>query len=547
MFFFSNGTLAPMPVPWVALRAAILLTPAQGVPASQQGPLTVRTYGDLTVEARSAVFDATQPGNRIAVFREGVKATYLSHGLKETLTADSLTLYLDQERGEAAGHVVLLDPDGTLAAENLVFSWAKTNRSGTAKNVHLEVGGVMMEAATAEDIPGEPPTLKLTDVYGTSCTNEHPPLYSIKSPLVTFRPGKEGVIRRPAISLFGRHIITLPTQRFSLDPRVKGNSWPGIAYKKNGQLGIRWSPNYLLDGQTALSGNMRAFPGEAFNADLYVTRSFVDPQKALNPITPRSELSERFGTGYLDNVRVENPESETSDLTEERRTISVGAALNRTSLNDQSDSLYTKSPEVVYEQGGPLGRMGYQFTVRAQNIKREDTPYKQRLMAQATLHPKPIELSRNLFLTSRMDASVFTGADTFGWSRAEAGLVAKPAKWLSLGAGFGYGSESGTPTFPADRLLIRKMAMYRADLDLGPTQISYLLKRDQDRGKWYREFYVSQVMGCLEAFVTSRQFPRSYQLGLTLRLDRFFEVMRNRSRSLKTAEASPGTAHELHR
>lgn len=529
----------------MALRAAILLTPHQGAPASHQAPV-VRVYGDITVEASRAVFDATNPADRIANFSEGVKATYVSGGLTEILTADNLILHIDQKRGEAAGHVVLLDPDGKLAAENLSFSWMRNAQSGSAKQVHLDIAGVMMEAATAEEIPGQPPTLKLQDVYGTSCTEEHPPIYAIRSREVIFRPGKEGIIRRPAIYLFGKHIINLPTQRFSLDPRVKGNSWPTIAYKKSGQLGLRWSPNYLLNEQTALSGSFKAFPGEAFAADLYVTRSFTDPQKARNPITPRSELSERFGTGYLDNIRVDNPVDETADLTEERRTISVGATLNRASFNDQSGVLYTKAPEIVYEQGGPFHGIGYQFALRAQNIQRGDSGFKQRLVGESTLHPKPVALGKNLYLSARWDLAAFAGANNFAWSRVEAGIFATPTKWLTVGAGLGSGSESGTPTFPADRLLIRRMAMYRADLNLGPTKISYLFKRDQDRDRWYREFYVSQVMGCLEAFVTSRQFPRSYQLGLTLRLDRFFQVMRERTQTAKVARSAPTSSHELH-
>ena len=82
--------------------------------------------------------------------------------------------------------------------------------------------------------------------------------------------------------------------------------------------------------------------------------------------------------------------------------------------------------------------------------------------------------------------------------------------------------------YPADRLLIRDEGMARLDLDFGPTKMSILEKRDFDRDRWYREYKASQVLGCMEAFVVARQFPRSYRLGLTLRLDDFFKILRSR-------------------
>src|SRR5438105_3804602 len=98
-----------MPAPWLALPAAIFMTPAQGVPAQKQTNVR-QVYGDLVVEAKKATFTKGQ-----VTFQEGVRATFAS----EVLTADSLTLYPPDEKGVASGHVILQDPAGRLAADNL--------------------------------------------------------------------------------------------------------------------------------------------------------------------------------------------------------------------------------------------------------------------------------------------------------------------------------------------------------------------------------------------------------------------------------------------
>src|SRR5205085_11514254 len=101
------------------------------------------------VEAKSATFTEEK-----ATFRDGVRATFAG----EVLTADNLTLYPKDKHGGASGHVLLLDTAGSLSAEDLTFSWNPTEKGGVAHNVHLDLAGVMMEAATAESIPGNPPT-----------------------------------------------------------------------------------------------------------------------------------------------------------------------------------------------------------------------------------------------------------------------------------------------------------------------------------------------------------------------------------------------------
>lgn len=511
-----------MPAPWLALPAAILFTPAQGASAPQQ-PHIRQVYGDLTVEAQTAIFTKGQ-----VTFEKGVRATFAS----EVLTADTLTLYPPDEKGVASGHVILHDPAGLLSADDLNFSWKPGAKGGTGQNAHLDLAGVMIDAQTYESIPGNPPTEIFTNVVGTSCARERTPLYTIHSPKVIFIPGKEGIIRHPTLYLFGRRIITLPTHHFTLDPRVKGIPLPGLAFGK-GKFGILWAPSEFIDSRTALSMNVRAFRGEHFTADAYASRSFLSADKSTTLITPHSDLSERFTTSYFDSIRVAGPDVGQSNLRASRNVLSVGSSWNHSSTNDRFHDIYSKLLEGVYEVGGPVGRYGYQASVRAQDIRINDDPFHARLVGAGSLGSPSYRIRDNLFATARLDASSFLGPTAFGWLRGEAGLYTTPTKWLTLAAGYGHGIEAGKALFPADRLVIRSEAMGRADFNLGPRQLSLLFKRDFDRGKWYREYKISQIVGCLQAFVVARQFPRSYQLGVTLRIDDFLSILHSRKLSLQ--------------
>lgn len=520
-----------MPAPWLALPLAILLTPKQGVPAPKQ-PNVRQVYGDLVVEAKTAIFTKDK-----VTFQQGVRATFSS----EVLTADTLVLYPQDEKGEASGHVVLTDAAGLLSADNLDFSWKAGAKGGSGQNAHLDLAGVMIDAQTYQSIPGDPPTEVFTNVVGTSCANEKTPLYTIHSPKVIFYPGKEGIIRHPTIYLFGHRIVTLPTHTFTLDPRVKGIGIPGLVFGR-GKFGILWAPSKLIDDRTALSIDVRSFKGEHFTADAYVSRSFEQADKAPSLITPHSDLSERFTTSYFDNIRVQTPEVGGANLRAYRNDLSLGSTWNHGSTNDQSPNIYSKLLEGIYEVGGPKGRYGYQASLRAQDIRINGDPFRTRLAAAGTVGTPSYRVTKNVFAIGRLDASTFLGSTAFGWARAEAGLYATPTRWLTLSAGFAHGNEAGKAIFPADHLLIRNEAFGRADYNLGPRQFSILFKRDFDRNDWYREYMAKQVVGCLEFSVVSRQFPRTYQLGVTLRLDEFLSLLHSRKLTLQgttTGQSNP--------
>lgn len=516
-----------MPAPWLALPLAILMTPKQGMPASKQTNVR-QVYGDLVVEAKTATFTKGK-----VTFEQGVRATFGS----EILTADTLTLYPQDEKGDATGHVVVTDPAGLLSADNLSFSWKPGEKGGAGQNAHLDLAGVMINAETFQSIPGNPPAEVFTNVVGTSCANEKTPLYTIHSPRVIFYPGKEGIIRHPTVYIYGHRIITLPTHTFTLDPRVKGIGLPGLAFGR-GKFGILWAPSKLIDDRTAFSMDIRSFRGEHFTADAYVSRSFLSADKATTLITPKSDLSERFTNSYFDSIRVLTPEVGEANNRSPRNDLSIGSSWNHGSTNDPTPDIYSKLIEGVYELGGPVGKYGYQASLRAQDIRLNNDPYHPRIVSQGTLGAPSYRLANKVFATGRIDTSTFLGSTAFGWVRTEAGLYTTPTSWLTLSAGFAHGNEAGRALFPADRLLIRNEAIGRFDFNLGPRQFSLMFKRDYDRNEWYREYMARQVVGCLEFFVVSRQFPRSYQLGVTLRIDQFLHILQSRKLDLQPASST---------
>jgi hypothetical protein len=435
--------------------------------------------------------------------------------------------------------VILTDPAGSLSAENLTFSWDPATRGGAATNVRLELAGVMMEANSAESVPGQEQTFVFTNVYGTSCGGERTPLYSIRSPQVIFRPGRQGVIKKPTLYLFGRRIATFPTQSFNLDPRIRGVPLPGIAIGTD-KVGILWNPSFLLDKNTAATVNIRSFKGEILLATAYATRSFLKEQDIRNLVTPRSDLSERFATSYFNSVRVETPLEGANTLRGRRANLSIGSEWNRKSTNDTSASRYSKFLEVVYDKGGPMGAdLGYQVSVRAQSIRRDDDAFNTRLVAQGAIGNGPYALAKDLFMLARVDGASYLGKTSFAWARAEVGIYYHPKSWLTLGVGYANGSEFGDATYQADRLLVREQGTARLDLDFGPTKFSLMQKRDLDRGKWYREYSATQIMGCLEASVISREFPGTYKIGIGLRVDDFINILKSRKVQLGGAQA-PG-------
>lgn len=434
---------------------------------------------------------------------------------------DPEALGLGTRKGVAEGNVLLTDPDGTVKASRLEFNWDL--KTGSATDVEAKIAGVLIKAREALIAPGR---YELLDAEGTSC----PDIYYLRSRRVVIRPAEKAVIERPRFSVGPLRLPTLPNQSVSMDQRVTGFRLPTLSFRRGVGMGITWNSGILLDTRTALTAGFNVFPETLPSYGLEIARSDVPPTRSTGLISPRSELSERFSYGYFENVTIKSPENEAGYLSAQRSTISLGSYWNQRALTRTGEARFSKLIDVAYERGGKRGDIAAVGQLRAQHIRQDDGPFRSRLVAQAAVGLKPLAPAHGLSSLVRLDLRADLSEDsTFGWARLQLGAIFQPTRQIRIGAAYMLGAETGRAEFEVDRLYSTNAFHARADLDLGPTKVSYLAKYDFERKKWYdREYSISQVMGCLEPYVLWRQFPSDYRIGLRLRIDDFLGLLSRR-------------------
>ncbi len=536
-----------MPLPWPTIPWTELQTPPRLEAVQQQAGVTQRIDEDLIVSAQSSTYD---PVTKIFIFNRGVVATY---GLT-TVKADRLELFMGEaeQRGKATGNVTIQDPEADLSAEDLDFTWKTGARKGNAKNISIRVGRAHIRAKEAILTPE---LWTFIDVEGTNC----PEYYWVRSPRLTLEPGKKGKLEDPSLHFFGRKLVTLPDRNFNLDSRTQGVSIPSLSLKRGQGLGVSWDAGFLLNEFTNLYLNAGAFKGSYPGFGVTATRTNVSSTKASAIITPGSEIGERFRFGYLESIEIDNPSEERRFLRTPRQSVSVSSLWNAGVGGRTFETSVTKALEGVYEVGGVLGGknvtrtdakgenttsleggLSYLSQIRLQHIRERGGPFVSRAVAIGSLELPSIRLGPKLSTLTRLDASQFLGENAFGWIRGSAGLVYEPIPQLRLAGGLVLSKQAGRPDFQFDRLVAEQGYHLRADLNLGPTKISYLTKYDRTL-KWYdREYTISQVAGCFEPFILYRKFPSDYRFGLRLRLDDFYDILQRRQfRRSKTAAPTP--------
>jgi len=515
-----------------------LHAPIPAIAQAQKKPAVSDFGNELNVIANSQTF---YPATQTYVYEDGVVATFGPTVIK----ADRLETHLatSEQYGIAKGNVHLIDPEGTVDADYVTF-WFGKNRGpdgqqAVASNVHLQVDNITMHAEYAVIRVDR---WELYNVEGTNCRRPVP-LFTIKSKKLILVPGKQGTITHPHITVLGKDMIGLPTRRFSLDRRNPGLEIPTLSFRKDAGLGVSWESGLLLDDQSVLTGNYSSYPRQFPGYSLVYARSFIPADVATTKITARDEMDERFSWSYFDDIRIVNPDSSIGFAGRKRNSITAQTAWNTGSAARLESEHFSKPLDVAYERSGPLHGFGFYWQVRGQTIGKVGDSYIARSLGSATLQFPTVHFGPKLFTDIRFDVSGIASQNGgFGWARAQTGLVYKPIPQLTLGAAYIAGGQSGRPDFIADELVSKNAAHFRADLNLGPTQISYLAKYDMNGMGWYdREFSVSQAVGCLEPFITRREFPRDYVLGVRLRLGNFFDMLQRR----KQTRTKPVTSQQI--
>lgn len=502
----------------------------------------------LAVAAQSPVPKEVIVGDRVRVLAPVLRSNFQT-GVSEfadgvtiyygptKITAERATFNGREKTGKASGNVIITDPEGTVQATDVDLNWAEGSRKATAENVFIEAAGARLRAKSAvltEEL------WVFNDVEGTTCRKDAP-IYSVRSPRLEVRPGRSGQVINPRLSIFGRQIVTLPTQRFNLDPRVQGIRFPNIAYRRNQGLGVAWNGQFLVNNQTAAGFDFGSFQGGYPTYSFAVSRSFLPPEKSPALIIPRDDLGDRFNIGYFDNVELDGPDSGFQRLSIPRSTLALQTQFNRGAVIGPSYLSYSKALDLTYEAGRQIGPFGGLGQIRLQNIRTQNSKAISRATVGGTLQSKVLPLSRQVGLLGTVDAQGWLGGNPYSWARGTAGVVYQPVRELTLGAGGFYGQDFGRFDFPADNLYSKTGYALRADLAFGGFRGRYLVKYDT-RLKWYdREYSVNQVVGCLELFLVYRQFPQNYQIGVTLRTDQFFGLLQRRKfeRTKPVSPAAP--------
>jgi hypothetical protein len=481
---------------------------------------TIAIDDDLVVTSRFRTFDFKQ---NTFTAEGNVRATYDG----EVITADRIVIYLarDQRRAVATGGALLTDPDGTVRATRLEFSWNAAKRYAKATEVVAKIAGSTIRAARADLSP----TLwTFTNFSFTNDPSRHP-LYMISGKSLTIIPKKVARINRPAVTILGHKILGWYGQRFNLDPAATGLRPPVPVYH-DGSFGIDWEAGRPIAPSTTLEWHYDAYKGELPGSGIQLTHSYLPDTQAIRPIAPRSELLQRFEFGYFESILVKSPKAERDFLSQDRNAVTALENNNAvTTGRGAVNELFTFPIAGGYEWGGSAGSFGYLSDFRLETIRKVgDAANLTRAEAEGSLELPTVRLRPDLTLISRADAEGFQSDRSFGWARLSGGLVYQPIQALRLGAGLMGAAQGGTPDFDIDPLAYENGAMLRADYQLGPRQLGYMVRYSTRGGVFDNEVLITQAMGPLEAYFAYRQYPGDTRLGVTLRIEPLLDVLKRR-------------------
>ena len=439
------------------------------------------------------------------------------------LTADRLTFFPKEERGIAEGHVVIVDPAGTANADRFEFDGAVGKNTGHGTNVTIRIGNGILKARQV-DITHE--KWDLFDVEGTTCFRPTP-VYYVTSDRVTISTGKQATIHQPRVSFLGKFIAELPTQKASLVAAVPGIGYPSPRYKVDQGLGVTWNGGLLIARRATFTFNASVYSQRLPTGLTQYTYSFLPLVSATQVIAPRSDFTERYAYGFLNSIRVDSPEEEMSFLRARRSTLSADLQY-RGSIADRNRGQRYNKIESVYQVGGAERGMGYLAQARLQGIQPVGDEIQPRLKLMGSLALPTVRLRSGLGLLTRFDSEAFVGKTGYGWFQATSGVSYRPHPSVRLSAGGFVSGDLGTPQFGMDPLYREKGFLLRSDLKSGGLTFTYLIKYEPGRGPYDHEFAIRQVIGCFEAYYSKREFPRSRNLGLTLRVQPFVDLLKAR-------------------
>lgn len=521
----------------VDVPAVVRKLPPDLLPAPPARTVSETTRDEIRVVWR---FQEYSREKETARFWGGVKATYGP----TTLECEELLLDYANRTGRAIGKVRLVDPDGVIEAENLVFNWR--DKTGQAERVRTEVAGMRL---SIEKLEIAPKRWFAAGVRGTPSTTR-PPDLEFRARELTLEPGRRGRAVRPGLSVFGLDLGTIPTYAFSLDPRIEGFRPPTISFQQGDGLGLSWLSSFFVDDQSAITGKWAMIPASLPNYQLEWASSPVAPESMRGRITTRSDVGDRLNTSWFDSIIVPRSTKEWDGLRQTRRNFTIGTYWNQTTRGRREDSEeVSKMLDLAYEVGGAQGDWGLLGQLRLQRLRgAHDEPFVDRLFFQGIAHSGERTITSGLGIVFRLDSNATLDKDGgFAWLRGAGYFVGRPNGYLTLAAGSVYTVDAGNARFAFDELFRRNALHFRADARVGPVTLAGLVKYDLLSRDWYSvEYTAALVAGSFEPYIYYRQVPRDVQFGVRLRTNAFFDLLSDRNvrrqqdrTKQKGAEANP--------
>lgn len=477
-------------------------------------------------------YHQTDLDNNTARFWGGIRAYYGPTVLEcDELFVDSL-----DHRGYALGKVIVTDPEGTLQGDNLEFNWLE--RTGTAQNAKIDIGGVKLFAKRLDIEPGK---WTAHQVQGTASKSKTPDL-AFEAERLVIRPGQNGSATKPSLFVFGRKIGTIPNYSFSLGPVSTGIRLPVPSYKPGGNARLSWGLSSEIDNRTSFSGKIRAFEERPARIQAELSR-VLGPVNELRRHQPRSDLGERFSDGWFDSSVVREPGEEFTLLSENSQVIALGSyyGVSTKARFGEGGGRLSKPIDAVFEATGDVKGIASLFQMRLQRVEVSGaTNSVDRGVTSLVLRSDEIPLAPKTSLLLGTDASLYAGEhQVFGWARAMGYLLIRPNDRVRIGLGGTYGFDAGRAHFDFDRNPVNQSIHVRGDFTLGNIDLITLFKYDAQRGKWYdTEVAVTFIAGSLRPFVRYRQFPNELTFGATLRIDDFAKLLQRRTFRPKTDSAN---------
>jgi lipopolysaccharide export system protein LptA len=501
--------------------------------------LGVAAAGSAMAAAQSDEVRIEFPRSRIdfvsgeVIYEGGVTVRY---GPTQIQAEELRVLYGERNIGTARGNVVLTDPEGTVRAANIRIVWNDadpTDREATAETVQVDVAGVRLRAERMRLTPDE---WVFEGALGTNCVRGTP-VYAVYSPRVVITPGKRGRIERPRLELFGKSIITLPSQSFLLDRRVKGIGLPSIQFDGDQGFGVGWSAQILAGPNAALEADFEVFQRTRPSFGVIHGKSFLPQDRQLTRIISRSDLTDRFHFGWFDTIEIDRPHYEIEFNRQARNTLAVATAWNRKPV--RGGEALTKPLELIYDRSAPVGPLGVYAQARLQSIGTSVESSRVRAAGYLSASLPEGALPGGFRSLIRFDLAGNTSGNGYGWARAQFGAYRPLSRQLTFGVAGILATDTGTPAFGFDALESEQAVHLRLDLNTGPTRVYWMQKYDRRLGWYDREYAVSQVIGCIEAFVLYRQNPQSYRFGAKFRIDDFVDRLFDREPRRRVSGESP--------